>query len=317
MKMGEQNRSHDNMNCSTCTCIGSPTVLLTIYTWYTVVLQCMVLPVGYTAPTVPAPIVHADGNGPRTPPPRHGSLSGAPSPLPAEESVRGMSGIPSRENVPPSASLTGAAVPDSSMGNESEPLTVMTPPVTPGTLPRRSSRHVLLGMGRPSPTVPAPASPPLNTLRGEEKQPPDREDGMPVVAASAEGVRAPPPRVAQNQFRSPDGRVIRVSPRPSVVGAATSGGILEVMPVSVASGMAPPPKGTCATAGGGDDSQLRRASQQRENIKTGNAQASPAPLPSGLTGELMRNVAALDVTRMSCDQVGMYVVVGVYNTYYL
>lgn len=129
---------------------------------------------------------------------------------------------------------------------------------------------------------------------------------MPVAAAAVEGVRAPPPRVAQDQFVSPDGRVIRISPRPTVVGAATSGGILEVMPVSVAAGMAAPPKGTLATAGGGDGSQLRRASQQREKIKPGNTQASPAPLPSGLTGELMRNVAALDVTRMSSDQVGMW-----------
>ncbi|CAM9123769.1 unnamed protein product, partial [Hapterophycus canaliculatus] len=32
-------------------------------------------------------------------------------------------------------------------------------------------------------------------------------------------------------------------------------------------------------------------------------QGSPVPLPKGMTGELMRQVAALDVTRMSCDQI--------------
>lgn len=32
-------------------------------------------------------------------------------------------------------------------------------------------------------------------------------------------------------------------------------------------------------------------------------QGSPVPLPKGMTGELMRQVAALDVTRMSCEQV--------------
>lgn len=32
-------------------------------------------------------------------------------------------------------------------------------------------------------------------------------------------------------------------------------------------------------------------------------QGSPVPLPKGMTGELMRQVAALDVTRMSCAQV--------------
>jgi len=32
-------------------------------------------------------------------------------------------------------------------------------------------------------------------------------------------------------------------------------------------------------------------------------QGSPVPLPKGMTGELMRQVAALDITRMSCQQV--------------
>lgn len=40
--------------------------------------------------------------------------------------------------------------------------------------------------------------------------------------------------------------------------------------------------------------------RDRENTAR---EGPPVPLPKGMTGELMRQVAALDVTRMSCDQV--------------
>lgn len=260
----------------------------------------VIYPLG-TASVATVLIVYPDGNAPRTLPPRHGSLSGPPSRPPAGEPSAGGAGMPFRADVPASASLAAAVVGHSTTGNESEPSAAMTSPVAASTLRRRSSRPVSLGKGPPSLTVPAPASPPPSTLRGEANQPPDRGNVMNLVDA-VEGVRAPPPRVAQNQINSPEGRVIYVSPRPTMAGAVASE-ILEAMPVSVASGVISPSHGAPATAAGGDGSQLRRASQQRENIKSGGAQASPAPLPRGLTGELMRNVAALDVTRMSCDQV--------------
>lgn len=247
------------------------------------------------------PIVDPDGNAPRTPPPRHGSLSGPPSRPPAGEPSTGGAGTPFRAEGPPSASPAAAVVAHSTTGNEPGPSAAMTSPVAASALRRRSSRPASLGKGPPSLTVPAPASPPPSALRAEENQPPDRGNVMTSVDA-VDGVRAPPPRVAQNQINPPEGRVIHVSPRPAMAGAVASG-ILEAMPVSVASGVISPSHGAPATAGGGDGSQPRRASQQRENIKPGDAQASPAPLPRGLTGELMRNVAALDVTRMSCDQV--------------
>ena len=57
--------------------------------------------------------------------------------------------------------------------------------------------------------------------------------------------------------------------------------------------------------GGPSASLLERAgggefTRDRENKVR---QGSPVPLPKGMTGELMRQVAALDVTRMSCEQV--------------
>ena len=253
--------------------------------------------------------MHPDGIGPGAPSPRHGSLAGPLScPTPGEP-VTGGAGTPPREEVPPSASPVAAAAPDGTTGNESQRSTAMTPPAAASTLRRRSSRPVSLGKGPPKPGVPALASPPPSALKGEDEQPPDRGDVMAVVAA-VEGVTTSPPRVSQHETRSLDGRVLEISPPPKMVDALTSG-ILKVMPVPIASGVVSPPPGAPDTTGGGEGSQLRMASQQRENIKPGDAQGSPAPLPRGLTGELMRNVAALDVTRMSCDQVGTPATAGV------
>lgn len=166
---------------------------------------------------------------------------------------------------------------------------------------RRSSRPVPVVKSPPSsPVVPAPAGPPPQESKSEGVTNTSDRKGVITAMAAGEGVKAPPPRVATNQIHAPDGRIIQVSP--PVQNAGVTGGILKVVPVSVASGgggSLPPGALT------GGDSPIRRASQFRENKGDDPLAPSAAPVPRGLTGELMRNVAALDVTRMSCDQVGV------------
>lgn len=167
---------------------------------------------------------------------------------------------------------------------------------------RKSSRSVPVVKSPPStPVVPASAGPPPQKSKSEGVTNTSDRKGVITAMAAGEGVKAPPPRVATNQIHAPDGRIIQVSP--SVQNAGVTGGILKVVPVSVASGGGGSfPLG--APTGGGD-SPIRRASQFRENKGDDPLAPSAAPVPRGLTGELMRNVAALDVTRMSCDQVGV------------
>eukprot|EP00752_Nemacystus_decipiens_P010771 g9583.t2 len=87
--------------------------------------------------------------------------------------------------------------------------------------------------------------------------------------------------------------------------------ILNHHPRSAAGGdnaVGSPPRGPVVVAGAGSGPSaflLERAgggefARDRENKVR---QGSPVPLPKGMTGELMRQVAALDVTRMSCDQI--------------
>lgn len=93
------------------------------------------------------------------------------------------------------------------------------------------------------------------------------------------------------------GRAAELQPPPGITTAATGGdNTIGSPPKAPVSPVAPafPSASLPERAGGGE------FVRDRENKVR---QGSPVPLPKGMTGDLMRQVAALDVTRMSCEQV--------------
>lgn len=135
-------------------------------------------------------------------------------------------------------------------------------------------------------------------------------------AATPEGLNAVSPRPLRSQRPSLEGRSPTHVAGNVAAGVSQAGGGRGIHPpphiaTSATGGdktNGSPPRGPAAAAGGGSGPSaplLERVgggefARDRENKVR---QGSPVPLPKGMTGELMRQVAALDVTRMSCEQV--------------
>ncbi|CAN0153209.1 unnamed protein product, partial [Pylaiella littoralis] len=142
-----------------------------------------------------------------------------------------------------------------------------------------------------------------------------------VAVAPSEKLNAVSARPMHNQRPSLEGRkpaaLAPSSPLPRPNNTAAAAGQIHA-------GLSPPPGTATAGAGGGNISALPRSmgtavaadrgssnptaplrrwgefERDRENKVR---QGSPGPLPKGMTPELMRLVAGLDVTRMTCEQI--------------
>lgn len=127
---------------------------------------------------------------------------------------------------------------------------------------------------------------------------PDRPTNVP-----AEGLKAVSPRPLHNQRPSLEGRSsVGHFPSPRRPGG-TTGTNNEVF----VSGGTLGEKGAAAATVARSETNISVSLQGRGEFERDREnkvrQGSPVPLPKGMTGELMRQVAALDVTRMSGDQV--------------
>ncbi|CAM9150774.1 unnamed protein product [Ectocarpus sp. 4 AP-2014] len=176
--------------------------------------------------------------------------------------------------------------------------------------------------------------PPPNSSRGlpiRSRPPPDGTVGAPATAhvhprnglldpnatRPTQGLRDVSPRPLNSQRPSMEGRRPTSHPHPpsqenTTAGTGNALGSARARTDAAASegrGNFPSSsmRGAVASRGTGGGGFLRSGrlgggeyERDRENKVR---QGSPVPLPKGMTGELMRQVAALDVTRMSCEQI--------------